>query len=507
MKDRSPAFVESLRGLSRQLGYVAPLSPSAWSMDSTPGPNMTDKETVLTMALMTANAYARNQESPDWFDIGGGLNSTEDFGWESDGLRGHVYADETNSTIVIGIKGTTKAVYDGDGTTTNDKVNDNLFGSCCCAQQGQWTWRQVCDCATSAYTCNQTCLVSAMRNESRYYTAVLNLYSNVTALYPESNVWLTGHSLGGVVSSLLGLTYGLPTVTFEAVPDSLAADRLGLPSPPGEHNADPRQRTFTGIYQVGHTADPVYMGSCNGATSTCSFAGYAFEAQCHTGKSCTYDVVADKGWRVSITTHGIKNVISNVIKAYDEVPECVETTECKDCYNWNFYESHNRTSSTTQKPTSTSQTTRTRTATCQTPGWWGCLDEPVSSTSNSSAIKTSTTTTTSTCKTPGWFGCNDKTTTMTSSSSSSTTSLHTPTITKPPSITTSPTSKTRSHTSSCSTPGWFGCKDQVVTTTSILSSTVLSSTTSSPTPSCEHPGWFACRDKKSKASYPTAIDL
>jgi lipase ATG15 len=57
--------------------------------------------------------------------------------------------------------------------------------------------------------------------------------------------------------------------------------------------------------------------------------------------------------------------------------------------------------------------TRTRTATCQTPGWWGCLDKTTSGESSSSTEGVTTTTSTAICKTPGWFGCKDKTTTTT----------------------------------------------------------------------------------------------
>ncbi|KAI2626525.1 alpha/beta-hydrolase [Hypoxylon sp. NC1633] len=457
--DRRPSTVDPLVAEARQRGYVIASSPSAWTVDDVLGPDVTDKETVLTMALVASDAYVENPALPDWDEVGEPFNRSADFGWESDGLRGHIWGDETNSTIVIGLKGTSPAVFDGEGTTTNDKINDNLFFSCCCAQQGQWSWHQVCDCATSTYNCNNTCVKKALREENRYYQAARELYANVTELYPDSNIWVSGHSLGGAVSSLLGLTYGLPVVTFEAVPEALAAGRLALPSPPHADPEFPQTREYTGSFHFGHTADPIYIGTCNGATASCSFAGYAMESSCHTGYECVYDTVGDYGWRVGIGTHKIRSVINDVIRKYDNVPECKLTPECRDCANWKMYES-NSTSSTTSSSSSSATKTRTRTATCQTPGWWGCLDE--STTTGATSTTTSTTSSsTSTCKTPGWFGCKDETTT--------TSSLTT---------TTSSTTTTSTSSTTCETPGWWGCKDPTATSSS--TSSVLSQTQSHP---------------------------
>ncbi|KZZ90734.1 autophagy lipase [Moelleriella libera RCEF 2490] len=444
--DRRPSVVDPMIAHARALGFAAVLDASAWTLDELPSPDVTDKGTVVSLAYMAADAYVETDTRPDWEEIGEPFNKSADFGWQSDGLRGHIWADESNSTVVIGLKGTSPAVFDGDGTTTNDKINDNLFFSCCCAQQGQWTWHQVCDCATGTYACNGTCVTKALREEDRYYGAARELYSNVTELYPESTIWIVGHSLGGAVSSLLGLTYGLPVVTFEAVPEALAATRLGLPIPPGTDPAAPQTRQNTGAFHFGHTADPIYIGTCNGATASCSFAGYAMESTCHTGSECVYDVVSDKGWRVGIGTHKIRAVISDVILKYDDVPQCTSTPDCRDCAQWKFYES-NGTETTTTSISSTTTRTRTRTSTCKTPGWWGCLD----TTTTTSETSTSTSVSTSTCKTPGWFGCKDKTTTT--------------------SIVTTPGPTTTAHstpapTTTCETPGRFwGCWDGEQTST------------------------------------------
>lgn len=298
------------------------------------------------------------------------------------------------------------AAFDGAGTSTNDKINDNLLFSCCCAQQGHYLWRQVCSCATNTYQCDEDCLIEELIAEDHYYRATLDLYSNVTKLYPDSAIWLTGHSLGGSLSSLLGLTYGHPAVTFEAPPDALAAARLGLPLPPGSKSH--QTRSYTGASHFGNTADPVYMGSCHSAYSLCSMWGYAFESQCHSGTRCVYDTVSDKGWWQSIFHHTIQGVIRDVIEAYEEVPKCEpEDPDCADCFNWRFDGKVTITSAVPSTSTFTSSSTsHTRTETCKTPGWWHCLDETSSSTSfpTTSVLKT-----TATCRSAGWFGCNDPT--------------------------------------------------------------------------------------------------
>jgi lipase ATG15 len=423
---------------------------------------------------------------------------TEDFGWETDGLRGHIFADTENSTIVIGLKGTSPAMFDGSETTTNDKINDNLFFSCCCGQGGQYLWRQVCDCQTSAYTCNSTCLVTALRAKNRYYYAAQDLYHNVTALYPGAEVWMAGHSLGGAVSSFISLTFGHPAVTFEAVPEAMPASRLGLPVPPGHEIGSLQKRDMTGGFHFGHTADPIYMGQCNQATSVCTIGGYALQSVCHSGRRCEYDTVKDFGWRVGIGTHKINEVIHDVLEKYDAPAKCKPNLDCTDCYSWKYFESNGTETTTTSssKPTSTSakSSTRTRTETCKTPGWWGCLDETTTTGTKTTSKSKSSSSSTSTCKTPGWFGCKDDNGEKTTSKSA-----HTTTLAPAPTATT--TSSSPTSTTSCEYPGWFGgCFDG-----DDPPSKKTRMRTSMPTPtatstSCTHEGWFGliCYDKTKK---------
>jgi len=150
--------IDGILDYGRMRGKAVQLAAEDWTIDEVPGPNVTDKGTVLTFARMASDAYILEPGTGDWEDVKGGFNYTEDFGWQSDGLRGHIFADTENSTVVIGLKGTSPAMFDGSETTTNDKINDNLYFSCCCGQGGQFLWRQVCDCQTAAYTCNSTSL-------------------------------------------------------------------------------------------------------------------------------------------------------------------------------------------------------------------------------------------------------------------------------------------------------------------------------------------------------------
>jgi len=410
--DRRPTVIDSLMSVARDFPQIWGSLENSWACEMVTAPDVTDMDTILALAQMSANAYLDNRDTNDWHNIHGGYNwsHSSGFGWDGNGLQGYLYADENNSTVVIAIKGTSVAIWDGDGTTRNDKENDNLFFSCCCGQQGNSFYRKVCDCATSRYTCNMTCLKHSLTQENRYYVIGRHLYKNITALYPNSSIWFTGHSLGGSIGSMIGLTYGTPVVTFEAIPDALPVNRLGIPVPPGVDPDRPGQREHTGVFHFGHTADPIFMGTCNGATASCSYAGYALESSCHTGQECIWDIVDKNSTRVSILYHRIHYIIEYVIKKWTEVPKCHHTSGCYDCLLWKEV-TGNFTETSTPLPPPPSTRSRTRTSSCKTPGWWGCRDETTTTSGSSSLDGSSTLTSasTTTCHTPGWFGCNDKT--------------------------------------------------------------------------------------------------
>jgi lipase ATG15 len=372
---------------------------SMWIAENLPGPDVEDKETVISFANMSENAYKVGRDDDGWMDIDEQYNASIPFGWDDSGIRGHVFSDDTNSTVILAVKGTTVAMFEGNGTSGHDKENDNLYGSCCCGQGGTYLWRKVCDCQTGTYSCDEQCVKDELTKPNRYYAATVELYEEVIKLYPDANIITTGHSLGGVLASLIGLQHGIPSITFETYPQAMAAKRLGLPA---AGDVAPLRKN-TGGFHFGHTADPVYMGTCNGATSFCSIGGYAFETLCHTGKRCAYDVVKDWGWRQNTQTHSLRYAIDNVYTKYDKAATCQEEdVGCVDCYLWKF-ENGTHTKPTTSSTATSTISSRTRTETCKTPGWWGCRDETTTMVSTTSSSSSSSSTSTSTCQTVSYL--------------------------------------------------------------------------------------------------------
>jgi lipase ATG15 len=320
--------------------------PDVHSTVMVPRPNITDKETVVNLAKMTSDAYIGDPSLPGWFNLSDGFNRSQSFGWEEDGLRGHVFANADNSTVVVSFKGTTigaafhlntisNRLIGGtadsrERTRTRDRENDNVFFSCCCATQraDPYWYGSVCDCRNSTYSCNSTCLSQECGRQDRYYTRAMDVILNITSLYPTSQLWTVGHSLGGAVASLMGMTFNVPAVAFESPPDRLPAYRLGLALPPTDYPI---------TYHFGNTADPIFMGACNGYSSSCSAAGYAFESVCFTGKRCVYDTIGDKSWHLNILNHRINTVIDQVLETYETVPNCTSDDECVDCFNWHYF--------------------------------------------------------------------------------------------------------------------------------------------------------------------------
>ncbi|WFD32939.1 triacylglycerol lipase [Malassezia sp. CBS 17886] len=304
----------------------------AWDDVDVYAPNVSDRRTLLALAQMTMLAYypERPETIPDaqgWF-------------WG-------------NATIVIALKGTSAALLPGGGDTAQrDKENDNLLFSCCCARVNR-NWTPVCDCYAENHSCDNSCVGRALIEQSLYYPAATDMYNNISYLYPNSTMWIVGHSLGGVLASLLGATFGVPAISYEAPGDRLAATRLHLPLPPPDV---PRDDAFAlaPVTHVYHTADPLATGQCQGLGSLCSATGYALETKCHMGLSVVYDTEKYLGWQPSVLSHRITYVIEELLTedwdkrvcdravapaagaALGAVPAASPESQCEECIEWTF---------------------------------------------------------------------------------------------------------------------------------------------------------------------------
>ncbi|KAJ7172323.1 alpha/beta-hydrolase [Mycena filopes] len=306
-KPRSQDAFHHARWRSLTLAETEPLD---WDPYEILGPDVEDPHTLSQLARMSGNAYAV-PGTKNWYEIDQSWNTSFPFGYEDseNGFRGHVFMSSNNSTVVLSIKGTTLQ----GPTSKQDKYNDNLLFSCCCARVDfSWVFRQVCDCYRNSWRCDNTCLSKALIEDSLFYSVGVKLVNDLFFLYPTANVWLVGHSLGGALAALLGTTFGLPAVAFESPGELLAAQRLHLPLPPTHGHMDP---FFPAITHVFHNADPIPQGACTGIGSVCAQGGYALETKCHLGKSIIFDTVNKLGWKVDVRKHVIRDVITKVLEA------------------------------------------------------------------------------------------------------------------------------------------------------------------------------------------------
>jgi putative lipase involved disintegration of autophagic bodies len=89
---------------------------------STTVPDHTDHQTVLNFAKLTYNAYSEPTDK-NWMAVPG-WNVSARFGWENTGIRGYLFEDELQSSLIIVIKGTSLATPVGGGPTARlDKLN------------------------------------------------------------------------------------------------------------------------------------------------------------------------------------------------------------------------------------------------------------------------------------------------------------------------------------------------------------------------------------------------
>jgi lipase ATG15 len=243
-------------------------------------PDPTDKDTILTLARFTVDAYYEPSD-PKWINVPG-WNVSASFGWDKSGIRGYLFQDLARNLVVIVIKGTSLATPIGSGPTAKlDKFNDNLMFSCCCAKAG-WEWTPICSCPLTSSTCSMSCLLKESNFSGSYYRLAQTIFLAVKELFPTQSIWMAGHSLGGALASLVALTNNVPAFAYEAPGDLLYAHRLGL-LPNQDVDLFLQNKH---IYHFGNDKDPIYLGECTGVGSSCYWLDYALESKCHVGYEC-----------------------------------------------------------------------------------------------------------------------------------------------------------------------------------------------------------------------------
>lgn len=287
-----------------QMGEIDVFSKNYFSVNS-----IVDKDTVLSFAQMSSNAY----ESPNgsWVPVDD-YKLRDDFGFNNDGVRAHFYVSDDNSTGVIAFKGTSfEFLGIGGETSENDKLNDNMLFSCCCSMVD----RSQCGCIINKTMCSQNCLEkSLITYEPNYYRDSIDIYKYITSRFNITNYYVTGHSLGGTIASLLAATFNLTCLAFESPGDLFAMKRLGIYHP--EHN----------IYHYGVSGDPIFTGTCG---NLCWLSSYSIETKCHSGKVCMY-----KSGSTSMNYHRI-TVAMKKFYIPMELPDC-DYQVCNDCIMWTF---------------------------------------------------------------------------------------------------------------------------------------------------------------------------
>ncbi len=296
---------------------------------------------VYEFGIMSHNVYLKSSDK-NWINTS--LDNVIDMSIGEDTVRAYLFSNSDKSRNVVALKGT--SIYfgltaseigtlklNGQGTessdtergilssVSNDKWNDNLFFSCCFNVQAG-----IKDCLCEQETvCCINCYKKSIDFEKNYLSIVKKIMNNVEKIVDINNSELifTGHSLGGMLASYLGIIYNKLTVSFEAPGDRhylFLSDIIN------------KDNNYNNIYHFGHNADPIFMGNCG---STCSLMGYYMNTKCHIGNTCLYNAKEYLNYTESILNHRIDIVLKNIIPEWkDKLPECKIDNECIDCDNW-----------------------------------------------------------------------------------------------------------------------------------------------------------------------------
>ena len=314
-------------------------------------------ENIYEFSKMAHNVYF-GINSSKWYDVS--LQNVKDISIKNNTDKAYLFTNDDNSVNVISLKGTSVYLISSENdnidvnneyidniylknqindieedfsSSAGDKYNDNLYFSCCFYKENSVFNNLECNCEQSKYgggdyVCCKSCYEESLKLEMNYINEIKEIIENIktTFDFEKSLVIFVGHSLGGVLASLLSIMYNKISVSFESPGDY---HYIKLSNLHNKYNID-----YSNIYHFGHNGDPIFMGNCG---RTCSTIGYNINTKCHIGNTCLYDAKKKLGYSESILNHRIDYIIKNVIPKWkDDMPDCISNTDCSDCEKWSY---------------------------------------------------------------------------------------------------------------------------------------------------------------------------
>lgn len=293
--------------------------------------NLTSYSNIYNLAEMSYNAYS-SPDGKEWDKIPYNDTRIPDY---QDTVRGYIFSDDQNKNVIISIKGTSiywtsKQVSLGFDllSSKTDKFNDNLFLSCCYYKQSN-IFNGLCnDKNIEKHICSKECYTNSTSFELNYLNIAKKIIENLKNErlldFEHSNVIFTGHSLGGVIATYLGVIYNKPVITFESPGEKYYFDLINLDYSRAKD-----------IYHYGHNADIIFTGKCNGLNSYCYLGGYIIRTKCHIGNTCMYDSVNKLKFSESLWNHRLRIIIDKIIPHWlNDPPVCERQINCTDCEDW-----------------------------------------------------------------------------------------------------------------------------------------------------------------------------
>ena len=293
--------------------------------------DLTSYSNIYNLAEMSHNAYIYENDT-QWDKIPYKDIDIPDF---QDTIKGYIFSDDGDKNVIISIKGTSLYWTSRQSSrgfdllsSKNDKFNDNLFLSCCYYKQSSIFDGLCNDNNKESHVCSKECYKNSTLFELNYLNIAKQIIENLKRDkiidFEKSNIIFTGHSLGGVIATYLGVIYNRPVITFESPGEKYYFDLINLDYSNAKN-----------IYHYGHNADIIFTGKCNGINSYCYIGGYIIRTKCHIGKTCMYDAVNKLKLSESLWNHRLRIIIDKIIPHWlNDPPICEEQTNCIDCEDW-----------------------------------------------------------------------------------------------------------------------------------------------------------------------------